>query len=119
MESDWSTGFFVGVDPRASEALVLSGAPQKGRRVLSPYVDLVYKCEEMGDALGDDHTFHVDRSPWQFLIALENMLRSFCLAGTFVMRGPELKKNEEDRRVPMVETDPIEDHIFECRTFIF
>ena len=85
---------------------------------MNQYVDLVYKSKEMDDALGDDQTFHMDRSPWQFLIGLENTLRSFCLAGTFLVKDPQLPKDEQDRLVPMVETYPIKDHICECRTFI-
>ena len=73
------------------ETPVLSGVSRKGRQALNQYIDLVYTSKEMNDALGDDETFHVDGSPWQFLIALENLLRSLCLAGSFFVQDPSLK----------------------------
>ena len=45
VESDWSTGIFVGVDPRTSEALVISGrafVPRRARLGQQDFEDFHY-----------------------------------------------------------------------------
>ena len=53
-------------------------------------------------------------SPWLFLIALENLLRSFCKAGTYSVRDPDTGTD-----VVNVERAPIEDHLAMARSFVF
>ena len=62
--------FVKGVYTMASQGTpVLSGGFRKGRQPLNQYFHVVAK--DLDDALGDDQTFHVNRSPWLFLIARE------------------------------------------------
>ena len=55
---------------------------------MTPYIDLIVNTKD-NDGKNNEPSFHVDRSPWLLQLALENMLRSFCLAGSFKVRDPE------------------------------
>ena len=81
------------------------------RRRLSADFDLVDKLAPVSDA--NPH-FDPYASPWLFLIALENLLRSFCKAGTYSVRDPDTGTD-----VVNVERAPIEDHLAMARSFVF
>ena len=95
----------------------LSIEKKNKRQKATPYIDLIVNTKD-NDGKNNEPSFHVDRSPWLFQLALENMLRSFCLAGSFKVRDPEATESEKSKLVLMVDREPIEDHLHECRAFI-
>ena len=94
----------------------LSIEKRNKRQKVTPYIDLVVNTKDSDDKNGP--SFHVDRSPWLFQLALENMLRSFCLAGSFKVRDPEATESDKNKLVLMVERELLEDHLHDCRAFI-
>ena len=97
------------------ESPTLGSSPaRRGRQKVPPYLDVIVHNGTSDTALSGQPAFQVDRSPWQFLVALENMLRSFCLAGTFKVEDPE----NNGKPALMVERTLIEDHLHECRAFV-
>ena len=83
----------------------------KKRRRLSADFDLVDKLVPDSDT--NPH-FSPYKSPWLFLIALENLLRTFCKAGTYMVQDPDTRT-----AVVNVERAPIEDHLVMARKFVF
>ena len=95
----------------------LSMEGKKPKQKISPLLDIVINSKDTLTAPGSEPSFHIDRSPWLYLIALENMLRSFCLAGSFKTQDPEAEPLSKDRMVLMVCRIPVETHLKRCRAF--
>jgi hypothetical protein len=83
----------------------------KRRRRMSADFDLVDKLAPDSDR--NPH-FHPYKSPWLFLIALENLLRTFCKAGTYMVEDPNTGTPAVN-----VEKAPIEEHLVMARKFVF
>ena len=93
----------------------LSSGRKSNRQKIAPNIDLLVGTRDSEVALGDEPNYHIDRSPHIFFVALENMLRIFCLAGCFKVPDPQTSDN---KLVFMVDRKPVEAHIYDIRGFI-
>ena len=93
--------------------LSLDGAAREAnkRRRLSSDFDLVDKRVPDSDR---NPQFSPYKTPWLFLLALENQLRTFCKAGTYMVHDPDTQT-----AVVNVERAPIEEHLVMARKFVF
>jgi hypothetical protein len=83
---------------------------RKKRRTFATNFDLIDKTVPDND---DDPNFLPNRSPWLFLITLEAMLRTFCKAGSYMVKGHAKGK-------PTINVDRIqvEEHLVIARKFV-
>ena len=83
---------------------------RKKRRKFATVFDLINKTTPDND---DDPNFLPNKSPWLFLIALEAMLRTFCKAGSYMVKDHATAK-------PVINVDriPVEEHLVMARKFV-
>ena len=83
---------------------------RKKRRKFATDFDLIDKTTPDND---DDPNFLPNKSPWLFLIALEAMLRTFCKAGSYMV-----KDHATAKPVMNVDRIPVEEHLGMARKFV-
>ena len=83
---------------------------RKKRRTFATNFDLIDKTAPDND---DDPNFLPNKSPWLFLVAMEAMLRTFCKAGSYMVKDHKTGK-------PAVNDDrtPVEEHLTMARKFV-
>ena len=95
------------------ENVLSIGQGQRERKKKNKFAtdfDLIDKTTPDND---DDPDLLRNKSPWLFLIALEAMLRTFCKAGSYMVKDHATAK-------PVINVDriPVEEHLVMARKFV-